>query len=97
MAKVLKHGNPRTHVGLRGRCSYCSCEFELEEGDIAVWREGGVERGGYPEAVAAPGAYYTRCPGCASEVRIVPPRNGGAALEQALAFVAATAAKRGRG
>ena len=99
MAEIIKHGTPRTHVGLRGRCNVCGCEFVLGEGDTADWREDRYEDPGHYQPLTIVGAYYTRCPekGCGAEVRIVPPKNGGAELVKALAFAEKAKAERGRG
>jgi hypothetical protein len=84
MAKVLKKGTIPSPIGLKGRCPGCECEFELEEGDIAVW-------------VSEERAYRSRCPGCAADVRVSVPRNGGVAMDLARVFVEKAKAERGRG
>jgi hypothetical protein len=85
VAKIINKGSIPTYVGLRGRCGSCGCEFELEGGDIAQW---------IPEERA----YRAMCPEvkCGGEVRVAVPRNGGAEVEKARAFVE-RAAGRGRG
>jgi hypothetical protein len=48
MSKILKHGNtyrepkperPDSHVGERGVCRSCRCEFILDKDDRASWQK----------------------------------------------------------